>query len=155
MNGDRDAAKGHVQYSSQPFIDWYPICVRLPDVAGARADIDDPIAAGDHVHIVVDDNNRVAAWTVGLAGGLLEGAPLRLAAEMARVARTSGNEDRCDYLLAVSDRVRRRFTKNVLRDNTILAIPILAISRPALPPSCSRAKCGCDNGAYRVQGDRN
>ena len=28
---------------------------------------------------------KVNAWTVGLAAGLIEGAPLRLAAEMARV----------------------------------------------------------------------
>ena len=32
-----------------------------------------------------DEKERMNAWTVGLAGGLLEGAPLRLAAEMARV----------------------------------------------------------------------
>ena len=32
---------------------------------------------------------KINAWTVGLAGGLIEGAPLRLAAEMARVV----NED--------------------------------------------------------------
>jgi TRAP-type uncharacterized transport system substrate-binding protein len=31
------------------------------------------------------------AWTVGLAGGLLEGAPIRLAAEMARVADDGDN----------------------------------------------------------------
>jgi len=31
------------------------------------------------------EKNRMNAWTVGLAGGLLEGAPIRLAAEMARV----------------------------------------------------------------------
>lgn len=31
------------------------------------------------------ERNRMNAWTVGLAGGLLEGAPIRLAAEMARV----------------------------------------------------------------------
>lgn len=31
------------------------------------------------------------AWTVGLAGGLLEGAPIRLAAEMARVADDGSN----------------------------------------------------------------
>jgi len=28
---------------------------------------------------------RINAWTVGLAGGFIEGAPLRLAAEIARV----------------------------------------------------------------------
>ena len=30
---------------------------------------------------------KINAWTVGLAAGLIEGAPLRLAAEMARVRR--------------------------------------------------------------------
>jgi TRAP-type uncharacterized transport system substrate-binding protein len=34
---------------------------------------------------------RINAWTVGLAGGLLEGAPIRLAAEMARVADDGPN----------------------------------------------------------------
>src|SRR5262245_16407093 len=34
---------------------------------------------------------KVNAWTVGLAGGLIEGAPLRLAAEMARVADDGPN----------------------------------------------------------------
>ncbi|MGY4367220.1 hypothetical protein ACVW1A_003285 [Bradyrhizobium sp. LB1.3] len=33
----------------------------------------------------VNEKDRMNAWTVGLAGGLLEGAPIRLAAEMARV----------------------------------------------------------------------
>ena len=34
---------------------------------------------------------RMNAWTVGLAGGLIEGAPLRLAAEMARVVDDGPN----------------------------------------------------------------
>jgi TRAP-type uncharacterized transport system substrate-binding protein len=34
---------------------------------------------------------RINAWTVGLAGGLLEGAPLRLASEIARVADDGDN----------------------------------------------------------------
>jgi TRAP-type uncharacterized transport system substrate-binding protein len=34
---------------------------------------------------------KMNAWTVGLAAGLLEGAPLRLAAEMARVLDDGGN----------------------------------------------------------------
>ena len=34
---------------------------------------------------------QINAWTVGLAGGLLEGAPLRLATEMARVADDGPN----------------------------------------------------------------
>ena len=38
-----------------------------------------------------DERERINAWTVGLAGGLLEGAPLRLAAEMARIAYDGPN----------------------------------------------------------------
>ena len=49
---------------------------------------------------------RINAWTVGLAGGLIEGAPLRLAAEIARVA----NEE--DKLLVLPI-VTRGATENV------------------------------------------
>jgi hypothetical protein len=35
-----------------------------------------------HAH---DGKREDEAWTFGLAGGLLEGAPIRLAAEMARI----------------------------------------------------------------------
>lgn len=38
-----------------------------------------------------DERERFNAWTVGLAAGLLEGAPLRLAAEMARIADDGPN----------------------------------------------------------------
>jgi len=37
------------------------------------------------------EREKMNAWTVGLAGGLLEGAPLRLAAEMARVVDDGPN----------------------------------------------------------------
>jgi TRAP-type uncharacterized transport system substrate-binding protein len=37
------------------------------------------------------EQEKMNAWTVGLAGGLLEGAPIRLAAEMARVADDGPN----------------------------------------------------------------
>ena len=37
------------------------------------------------------EKEKMNAWTVGLAGGLLEGAPLRLAAEMARVVDDGPN----------------------------------------------------------------
>jgi TRAP-type uncharacterized transport system substrate-binding protein len=43
-----------------------------------------PPAAAKNADIVAKE--RINAWTVGLAGGLIEGAPLRLAAEIARVA---------------------------------------------------------------------
>lgn len=37
------------------------------------------------------EQDKMNAWTVGLAGGLIEGAPLRLAAEMARVVDDGPN----------------------------------------------------------------
>jgi hypothetical protein len=37
------------------------------------------------------EKERMNAWTVGLAGGLLEGAPIRLAAEMGRVVDDGPN----------------------------------------------------------------
>ena len=40
---------------------------------------------------VQEQKEKMNAWTVGLAGGLLEGAPLRLAAEMARVVDDGPN----------------------------------------------------------------
>jgi TRAP-type uncharacterized transport system substrate-binding protein len=49
---------------------------------------------------------RINAWTVGLAGGLIEGAPLRLAAEIARVANEEGK-------LHVIPMVTRGATENV------------------------------------------
>src|SRR6478735_7822444 len=49
---------------------------------------------------------RINAWTVGLAGGLIEGAPLRLAAEIARVA----NEPDKLHVLPI---VTRGATENV------------------------------------------
>ena len=39
----------------------------------------------------VTEKEKMNAWTVGLAGGLLEGAPIRLAAEMARVVDDGPN----------------------------------------------------------------
>src|SRR6478752_2947901 len=52
------------------------------------------------------DKDKMNAWTVGLAGGLLEGAPLRLAAEMARVVDDGPN-------LHVLPIVTRGATENV------------------------------------------
>src|ERR1700686_1933083 len=37
------------------------------------------------------EKDKMNAWTVGLAGGLLEGAPIRLAAEIARVVDDGPN----------------------------------------------------------------
>src|SRR5260221_11244913 len=43
----------------------------------------EPTAAARQTDIAAKE--RINAWTVGLAGGFIEGAPLRLAAEIARV----------------------------------------------------------------------
>jgi len=53
-----------------------------------------------------DEKEKMNAWTVGLAGGLIEGAPLRLAAEMARVVDDGPN-------LHVLPIVTRGATENV------------------------------------------
>jgi TRAP-type uncharacterized transport system substrate-binding protein len=42
-------------------------------------------------HTAEQEKEKMNAWTVGLAGGLLEGAPIRLAAEMARVVDDGPN----------------------------------------------------------------
>src|SRR4051794_23051015 len=47
------------------------------------ADAQDPGARRASAYVAQQD--KINAWTVGLAAGLIEGAPLRLAAEMARV----------------------------------------------------------------------
>ncbi|WP_131858290.1 TAXI family TRAP transporter solute-binding subunit [Bosea sp. BK604] len=52
------------------------------------------------------EKEKMNAWTVGLAGGLIEGAPLRLAAEMARVVDDGPNL----HLLPI---VTRGATENV------------------------------------------
>jgi TRAP-type uncharacterized transport system substrate-binding protein len=39
----------------------------------------------------ISEKDKMNAWTVGLAGGLLEGAPIRLAAEMARIVDDGPN----------------------------------------------------------------
>jgi TRAP-type uncharacterized transport system substrate-binding protein len=44
-----------------------------------------------HRSLAQIEKEKMNAWTVGLAGGLLEGAPLRLAAEMARVVDDGPN----------------------------------------------------------------
>ena len=41
--------------------------------------------------LAANPREAINAWTVGLAGGLLEGAPIRLAAEMARVVDDGNN----------------------------------------------------------------
>src|SRR6266545_7925944 len=62
------------------------------------------IAAGVKAEAAIKE--RTNAWTVGLAGGLIEGAPLRFAAEIARVVNEEGK-------LHVLPIVTRGATENV------------------------------------------
>jgi TRAP-type uncharacterized transport system substrate-binding protein len=62
------------------------------------------VAAGVKAEAAVKE--RINAWTVGLAGGLIEGAPLRLAAEIARIVNEAGK-------LHVLPIVTRGATENV------------------------------------------
>ena len=48
----------------------------------------DPRSAARTEEMKIRD--RLNAWTVGLAGGLLEGAPIRLATEIARIVNGGG-----------------------------------------------------------------
>src|SRR5216110_2251979 len=70
--------------------------VRTPAALGAAAAKKTDIAAKE----------RINAWTVGLAGGFIEGAPLRLAAEIARVV----NEEHKLHVIPI---VTRGATENV------------------------------------------
>jgi hypothetical protein len=56
--------------------------LQLPANAQSRPTRETPAAA---IKVDVAAKERINAWTVGLAGGFIEGAPLRLAAEIARV----------------------------------------------------------------------
>ena len=63
-----------------------------------------PTAAAKKTDVAAKE--RINAWTVGLAGGLIEGAPLRLAAEIARVVNETDK-------LHVIPIVTRSATENV------------------------------------------
>lgn len=52
----------------------------------------------------VSEKEKMNAWTVGLAGGLLEGAPIRLVAEIARVVDDGQNM----HVLPIVTRGRRK-----------------------------------------------
>ena len=61
-------------------------CLRF---AQAMACAQDQAARRDLTY--AERQDKINAWTVGLAAGLIEGAPLRLAAEMARVVDDGAN----------------------------------------------------------------
>jgi TRAP-type uncharacterized transport system substrate-binding protein len=59
--------------------------LQLPANAQSLATRETPTAGAVARRADITAKERINAWTVGLAGGLIEGAPLRLAAEIARV----------------------------------------------------------------------
>ena len=73
------------------------LSVLQPSLVGAQSTKERPQSVRSHPpkpqEAAATPNPREAinAWTVGLAGGLLEGAPIRLAAEMARVVDDGNN----------------------------------------------------------------
>jgi TRAP-type uncharacterized transport system substrate-binding protein len=80
--------------------------LQLPADAQSRPKREVPSAAALPQKADTAAKERINAWTVGLAGGLIEGAPLRLAAEIARVA----NEEDKLHVIPI---VTRGATENV------------------------------------------
>jgi TRAP-type uncharacterized transport system substrate-binding protein len=78
----------------------------LQMAAHAQSQTRAPVAFATGVRAEATMKERINAWTVGLAGGLIEGAPLRLAAEIARVVNEEGK-------LHVLPIVTRGATENV------------------------------------------
>jgi hypothetical protein len=68
---------------------WVPVMLAFQFAeVGAQAQSARPQRSGSPSETPKDKMN---AWTVGLAGGLLEGAPIRLASEIARVVDDGPN----------------------------------------------------------------
>lgn len=67
------------------------VAVLLPFLAATRADAQDLGVRTRRPPTYEQRQETMNAWTVGLAAGLIEGAPLRLAAEMARVVDDGDN----------------------------------------------------------------
>jgi len=72
----------------------YVLAVLAPVVLALQpphADAQGQPAPVQRVPTYTEQQEKINAWTVGLAAGLIEGAPLRLAAEMARVVDDGAN----------------------------------------------------------------
>jgi TRAP-type uncharacterized transport system substrate-binding protein len=80
--------------------------LQLPADAQSLPTRKTPTAAAMAGRADIAAKERINAWTVGLAGGLIEGAPLRLAAEIARIV----NEEDKLHVLPI---VTRGATENV------------------------------------------
>ena len=82
------------------------LCHQLPANAQSPPTRETPTAEAVARRADIAAKERINAWTVGLAGGLIEGAPLRLAAEIARVV----NEEDKLHVIPI---VTRGATENV------------------------------------------
>src|ERR1700687_6513027 len=82
------------------------LALQLPADAQSRPGRETPTDAALARKTDIAARERINAWTVGLAGGLIEGAPLRLAAEIARVV----NEEDKLHVIPI---VTRGATENV------------------------------------------
>jgi TRAP-type uncharacterized transport system substrate-binding protein len=67
---------------------WAPVVLALQPT---RADAQGQGGPVQRVLSYTEQQEKINAWTIGLAAGLIEGAPLRLAAEMARVVDDGPN----------------------------------------------------------------
>ena len=65
-----------------------PMALALPS---AQTSAQEQAAAARRAPTYEQQQEKINAWTVGLAAGLIEGAPLRLASEMARVVDDGAN----------------------------------------------------------------
>lgn len=72
---------------------WAPVIFALQpaDLGAQTAKVDARSASPPRRAVHETEKEKMNAWTVGLAGGLLEGAPIRLAAEMARIVDDGPN----------------------------------------------------------------
>src|SRR6202051_1932522 len=72
---------------------WAPVLFALhpADVGAQTAKVDARSASPPRRAVHETEKEKMNAWTVGLAGGLVEGAPIRLAAEMSRVVADGPN----------------------------------------------------------------
>jgi TRAP-type uncharacterized transport system substrate-binding protein len=67
---------------------WTPVILALQPT---RADAQGQAWPVQRAPTYTEQQEKINAWTIGLAAGLIEGAPLRLAAEMARVVDDGAN----------------------------------------------------------------
>jgi TRAP-type uncharacterized transport system substrate-binding protein len=75
-----------------PFLSALPLVFLATEATAQRQERPDPVPTVQSRPLnFAGEQEKVNAWTVGLAAGLIEGAPLRLASEIARVVDDGAN----------------------------------------------------------------